>query len=194
MEIAKVADFGLSKLMHGEDVTHVDTQVKGTIGYLDPEYFSTGQLSTKSDVFSFGVVLLEMITGRMPTDPTIQQCNHSNTSKWVEANIREGNINEILDPIIKASNPNLETIWKVLELAMQCIQHESSQRPAMNEVVQELRIVIDMENNVQLHKHDEFNDMKVKTTMHLSHASNIESQVHLVDYKLSSGTSDLYPV
>ncbi len=112
----------------------------------------------------------------------------------MEANIREGNINEILDPIIKASNPNLETIWKVLELAMQCIQHESSQRPAMNEVVQELRIVIDMENNVQLHKHDEFNDMKVKTTMHLSHASNIESQVHLVDYKLSSGTSDLYPV
>ncbi|CAM6003490.1 unnamed protein product [Sphagnum balticum] len=116
MEIAKVANFGFSKLTYGEDVTHVDTKVKGTIGYLDPEYFITGQLSTKSDVFSFGVVLLEMVTGRMPMDPTIQHRNYSNTSKWL------------------------------------------------------------------------------KTTMHLSHASNIESQVHLVDYKLSSGTSDLYPV
>jgi hypothetical protein len=56
----------------------------------------------------------------------------------VEANLQEGNINEILDPIIKASNPNLETIWKVLEFAMQCIQHEGNQRPIMNEVVQEL--------------------------------------------------------
>jgi hypothetical protein len=113
----------------------------------------------------------------------------------VEANLQEGNINEILDPIIKASNPNPETIWKVLELAMQCIQHEGNRRPAMNEVVQELRIAIDMENGLPLHNHSEFNGMKVKTTMHLSHASNIDLQeVHLVDYKLSSGTSYLYPV
>jgi hypothetical protein len=60
----------------------------------------------------------------------------------VEANLQEGNINEILDPIIKASNPNLETIWKVLELAMQCIQHEGNQRPAMNEVVEELQMLL----------------------------------------------------
>ncbi len=112
----------------------------------------------------------------------------------MEANLREGNIHEILDPIIKASNPNPETIWKVLELALQCIKHRGNQRPAMNEVVQELRIAIDIENSLPLHNHSEFNDMKLKTTMHLSHASNIESQVHLVDYKLSSGTSDLYPV
>jgi hypothetical protein len=61
--------------------------------------------------------------------------------------IFEKAIDEILDPIIKASNPNPETIWKVLELAMQCIQHQGNQRPAMNKVVQELRIAIDMENN-----------------------------------------------
>ncbi len=113
----------------------------------------------------------------------------------MEANLQEGNINEILDPIIKASNPNLETIWKVLELAMQCIQHEGSQRPAMNEVVQELRIAIDMENGLPLHNHNELNGMNIKATMDLSHASNIDLQeVHLVDYKLSSGMSNLYPV
>jgi len=113
----------------------------------------------------------------------------------VEANLQKGNINEILDPIIKASNPNPETIWKVLELAMQCIKHRGNQRPAMNEVVQELRIAIDMENSLPLHNHSEFNGMKFKTTMHLSHASNIELQeVHLVDYKLSSSTSEIYPV
>jgi hypothetical protein len=77
---------------------------------------------------------------------------------------------------------------------MQCIQHEGNQRPAMNEIVQELWIAIDMENSLPLHNHNEFNGMKVKTTMYLSHASNIESQVHSVDNKLSSITSNLYPI
>jgi hypothetical protein len=59
----------------------------------------------------------------------------------------------------------------------------------MNEVVEELRIAIDMQNNVPLHNHSEFNGMKAKTTTHVSHASNIESQeVHLVDYKFLSCT------
>jgi hypothetical protein len=78
---------------------------------------------------------------------------------------------------------------------MQCIQHEGNQRPIMNEVVQELWIAIDMENNLPLHNHSEFNGMKDQTTTYLSHASNIESRdVHLVDYKLLSCTSGLYPV
>ncbi len=69
-------------------------------------------------------------------------CINLHVGMQVEANLQEGNINEILDPIIKASNPNLETIWKVLELAMQCIQHEGNQRPAMNEVVEELQMLL----------------------------------------------------
>lgn len=66
---AKVADFGLAKFASDTD-THVSTRVMGTFGYLAPEYASSGKLTDKSDVFSFGVVLLELITGRRPIDKT----------------------------------------------------------------------------------------------------------------------------
>ncbi|KAL3720994.1 hypothetical protein ACJRO7_005759 [Eucalyptus globulus] len=66
---AKVADFGLAKFASDTD-THISTRIVGTFGYLDPEYASSGNLTKKSDVFSFGVVLLELITGRRPLDRT----------------------------------------------------------------------------------------------------------------------------
>ncbi|CAK9213890.1 unnamed protein product [Sphagnum troendelagicum] len=142
MKNAKVADFGLSRLIYGENITHVTTNVKGTVGYLDPEYFTSECLSVKSDVYSFGVVLLEIISGRKAIDTMSLNREALNLCDWVRFNLQEGNINEILDPIVKASNPNLDAIWKVVEIAIQCVEPKAIHRPIMTKVVEQLRVAI----------------------------------------------------
>lgn len=80
---AKVADFGFARLGAAESgVTHVSTQVKGTAGYLDPEYLRTYQLTEKSDVFSFGVLLVELLSGRRPIEAQ-RDLKERVTAKWV---------------------------------------------------------------------------------------------------------------
>ncbi|CAK9213835.1 unnamed protein product, partial [Sphagnum troendelagicum] len=142
MKNAKVADFGLSRLTYGENITHITTSVKGTVGYLDPEYFASQCLSVKSDVYSFGVVLLEIISGRKVIDTTLPNREAWNLCDWVRFNLQEGNINKILHPIVKASNPNLDAIWKVAEIAIQCVEPKAIHRPIMTKVVEELRVAI----------------------------------------------------
>ncbi|CAK9869277.1 unnamed protein product, partial [Sphagnum jensenii] len=142
MKNAKVADFGLSRLTYGENITHITTNVKGTAGYLDPEYFTSQCLSVKSDVYSFGVVLLEIISGCKAIDTTLPNREAWNLCDWVRFNLQEGNINKILHPIVKASNPNLDAIWKVVEIAIQCVEPKAIHRPIMTKVVEELRVAI----------------------------------------------------
>ncbi|XP_031107379.1 probable receptor-like protein kinase At5g24010 [Ipomoea triloba] len=91
--VAKISDFGLSKMGPGnESFTHVSTGVKGTFGYLDPEYFLTNRLTTKSDVYAFGVVLLEMLTGR----PVCVE-NDQNLATWTIDYMRKGKVDDIVD-------------------------------------------------------------------------------------------------
>ncbi|CAK9870025.1 unnamed protein product [Sphagnum jensenii] len=142
MKNAKVADFGLSRLTYGENITHVTTNVKGTVGYIDPEYFTSQCLSIKSDVYSFGVVLLEIISGRKAIDTMLPNRKAWNLCDWVRFNLQEGNMNKILDPIVKASNPNLDSIWIVAEIAIQCVEPKAIHRPTMTKVVEELRAAI----------------------------------------------------
>ncbi|CAK9266719.1 unnamed protein product [Sphagnum jensenii] len=142
MKNAKLANFGLSILTYGENITHIITNVMGTAGYLDPEYFTSQCLSIKSDVYNFGVVLLEIISGRKAIDTTLPNRKAWNLCDWVRFNLQEGNINKILDPIVKASNPNLDAIWKVAEIAIQCVEPKAIHRPIMTKVVEELRAAI----------------------------------------------------
>ncbi|KAH9530788.1 hypothetical protein CY35_19G003100 [Sphagnum magellanicum] len=147
MKNAKVANFGVSTLMYGENVTHVTTNVKGTIGYLDPEYHTSQRLSVKSDVYSFGVVLLEIISGHKAIDTMSPNREAWNICDWVQINLQEGNINEILDPIVKASNPNLDALWKVAKIAIECVEPKAIHRPIMTKVVEELRTAINLQED-----------------------------------------------
>ncbi|KAH8936941.1 hypothetical protein BDL97_17G112300 [Sphagnum fallax] len=142
MKNAKVANFGLSRLTYGENIIHITTNVMGTSGYLDPEYFTSQCLSVKSDVYSFGVVLLEIIFGCKAIDTTLPNQEAWNLCDWVRFNLQESNINKILDPIVKASNPNLDAIWKVVEIAIQCVEPKAIHRPIMTKVVEQLRAAI----------------------------------------------------
>ncbi|KAJ1701179.1 hypothetical protein LUZ63_000958 [Rhynchospora breviuscula] len=137
---AKVADFGLSRAFDSEASCHVLTTVVGTIGYLDPEYFTSNQLSAKSDVFSFGIVLLEVITGQAPIIPG----EGPNLEEWVHQKLSEGDIQSIVDPKMQG-NYDLNSVWKATNLAIKCTQNASSDRPTMTEVVAELKESLNLE-------------------------------------------------
>ncbi|KZV24300.1 putative leucine-rich repeat receptor-like protein kinase [Dorcoceras hygrometricum] len=136
---AKVADFGLSKLV-SETSEHVSTQVKGTLGYLDPEYYMTQQLTEKSDVYSFGVVMLELITAKQPIEKGKYIVREIRTAMDKSDESHYG-LKEMIDPAIR-NTPNLVGFSRFVELAMQCVEESASDRPTMNEVVKTLESIL----------------------------------------------------
>ncbi|XP_043817605.1 putative leucine-rich repeat receptor-like serine/threonine-protein kinase At2g04300 isoform X1 [Manihot esculenta] len=131
---AKLADFGLSRIFPTEDGSHVSTTVAGTPGYLDPEYHVTNWLTEKSDVYSYGVVLLEIITSR----PVIAKTgDRTHLSTWVSSMLDKGDIKTISDPRL-LGDFDTNSVWKVTELAMACVSEISAERPTMSQVLVEL--------------------------------------------------------
>ncbi|RCV13584.1 hypothetical protein SEVIR_2G368100v4 [Setaria viridis] len=141
----KVADFGFSKYAPQEGDSNPSMEVRGTAGYLDPEYYSTQVLSTRSDVFSFGVVLLEIVTGREPLDVKRPRDEWS-LVEWAKPYIREYKIEEMVDPGIKGQYCS-EAMWRVLEVALVCTEPFSTFRPSMEDVLRELEDALIIENN-----------------------------------------------
>ncbi|KAL2227850.1 probable leucine-rich repeat receptor-like protein kinase At5g49770 [Sesamum indicum] len=137
---AKVADFGLSKLVSDSTKGHVSTQVKGTLGYLDPEYYMTQQLTEKSDVYSFGVVMLELITSRQPIEKGKYIVREVRIAMDKDDETHYG-LREIMDPAIR-DTPNLIGFPRFLELAMQCVEESASDRPTMSEIVKALETIL----------------------------------------------------
>ncbi|KAL2348975.1 hypothetical protein Fmac_002975 [Flemingia macrophylla] len=142
---AKVADFGFSKYAPQEGDSNVSLEVRGTAGYLDPEYYKTQQLSEKSDVFSFGVVLLEIVSGREPLDVKRPR-NEWSLVEWAKPYIRASKMDEIVDPGIKGGY-HAEAMWRVVEVALQCLEPFSAYRPCMVDIVRELEDALIIENN-----------------------------------------------
>nr|APU94843.1 leucine-rich repeat receptor-like protein kinase [Pohlia nutans] len=128
-----VSDFGLAKLLE-DKASHVTTIVAGTFGYLAPEYMHTGRATEKGDVYSYGVVLLELISGRRPSDPSLI-AEGMNLVGWVTLCIKENMQFEIFDPKILDGAPK-EQLESVLQIAVTCINTVPEERPTMDRVVQ----------------------------------------------------------
>ncbi|AQK84038.1 Putative prolin-rich extensin-like receptor protein kinase family protein [Zea mays] len=158
---AQVADFGLARLAEN-DVTHISTRVMGTFGYLAPEYASTGKLTEKSDVFSFGVVLLELITGRKPVDSS-RPLGDESLVEWsrplLNRAIETQEFDELVDVRLEGNFDDVE-MFRVIEATAACIRHSAARRPKMGQIVRVLDdslTDVDLSNGVQPGKSQMFN-------------------------------------
>ncbi|CAH9103345.1 unnamed protein product [Cuscuta europaea] len=133
--IAKVSDFGASRLIP-LDQTHIATLVQGTFGYLDPEYFRTGQLTKKSDVYSFGVVICELLTGMKPVSSERRE-EERNLAAYVVRSMEKNQLFKILDRRV-LKEAAMEQVERVAELARRCVHLNGRDRPTMKEVAMEL--------------------------------------------------------
>ncbi|KFK44438.1 hypothetical protein AALP_AA1G256500 [Arabis alpina] len=136
---AQVADFGLARL-NDTTQTHVSTRVMGTFGYLAPEYASSGKLTDRSDVFSFGVVLLELVTGRKPVDQS-QPLGEESLVEWARPHllkaIETGDLSELIDSRLEKHYVEHE-VFRMIETAAACVRHSGPKRPRMVQVVRAL--------------------------------------------------------
>ncbi|KAL2244608.1 probable receptor-like protein kinase At1g30570 [Sesamum indicum] len=139
---AKMADFGLSKTGPSLEHTHVSTAVKGSFGYLDPEYFRRQQLTEKSDVYSFGVVLFEVVCARAVINPTLPK-DQINLAEWAMRWQRKKSLKSILDPQLKG-NYSPESLVKFGDIAEKCLADEGKSRPTMGEVLWHLEYVLQL--------------------------------------------------
>ncbi|TKY52788.1 Receptor serine/threonine-protein kinase ALE2 [Spatholobus suberectus] len=140
----KVSDFGLAREAT-EGSRHISTRVMGTFGYVAPEYAMTGHLLVKSDVYSYGVVLLELLTGRKPVDMS-QPPGQENLVTWARPLLtsREG-LEKLADPSL-AGSYDFDDMAKVAAIASVCVHPEVTERPFMGEVVQALKLIYNNTN------------------------------------------------
>ncbi|EES02695.1 hypothetical protein SORBI_3003G114700 [Sorghum bicolor] len=137
---AKVSDFGLAKQAPEGRTNYLSTRVMGTFGYVAPEYAMTGHLLVKSDVYSYGVVLLELLTGRRPVDMS-QPSGQENLVTWARPILRDQDrLEELADPRLGGQYPKDDFV-RVCTIAAACVSPEANQRPTMGEVVQSLKMV-----------------------------------------------------
>ncbi|KAG5521256.1 hypothetical protein RHGRI_033717 [Rhododendron griersonianum] len=133
---AVVGDFGLAKLLDHRD-SHVTTAVRGTVGHIAPEYLSTGQSSEKTDVFGFGILLLELITGQRALEFGKSANQKGAMLDWVKKIHQEKKLDTLVDKDLKSNYDRIE-LEEMVQVALICTQFLPSHRPKMSEVVRML--------------------------------------------------------
>ncbi|XP_031386594.1 serine/threonine-protein kinase PCRK1 isoform X2 [Punica granatum] len=138
---AKLSDFGLARQGPAEGLSHVSTSVVGTVGYAAPEYVQTGRLTAKSDVWSFGVVLYELITGRRAVERNLPR-SEQKLLEWVRPYVSDPKkFHLIMDPRLEGENC-IRSAQKLASLANKCLMKQPKSRPKMSEVVEMLENII----------------------------------------------------
>jgi serine/threonine protein kinase len=127
---ARVCDFGLARFIDASK-SHLTTHLAGTRAHIAPEYQSDLRLTVKCDVYSFGIVLLQLLTGKDPSRRKFDLIS------WVKARQAKGQELEVFDPRIRSSR-HKESMVRVLKIALQCIETAPNRRPTMDEVVENL--------------------------------------------------------
>lgn len=128
----KVSDFGLAKLL-GSERSYITTRVMGTFGYVAPEYASTGMLNERSDVYSFGILIMEIITGRNPVDYS-RPPEEVNLVDWLKRMVSNRNPEGVLDPKLP-EKPTSRALKRTLLVALRCVDPNAQKRPKMGHVV-----------------------------------------------------------
>ncbi|KAL2469227.1 Protein kinase superfamily protein [Forsythia ovata] len=132
---AKISDFGLAKMGPTPSKSHVTTRVMGTNGYAAPEYVATGHLYVKSDVYGFGVVLAEMLTGLRVVDENRPNGQH-NLVEWVKPHLFDRRkLKNIMDSRLEGKYPSRSAL-QIAQLALTCLENEPKNRPSMQEIVE----------------------------------------------------------
>ncbi|GJT16660.1 kinase-like domain, phloem protein 2-like protein, partial [Tanacetum coccineum] len=172
---AKIADFGLSKFYpaNQDASTFFPSTIAGTKFYLDPEYEKYGKLNKKSDIYSFGVVLLEILTGRLAYDYVYTTVNEKGIAPIARDHFEKGTIMEIVDPKIKeetdehvfslSKGPDKESLDVFLEIAFRCLTETQAHRPAIEVVINELKKALDSQENHKDNLKLSLEDIKLAT-------------------------------
>ena len=146
--VSKISDFGLSKM--GFENTAVSTTVKGTWGYLDPEYAIRQQMTEKSDVYSFGVVMFEVLCARKVLNHNLEE-EQQILASWARKCIERGTINQIIDRCLEGKiSPECFKLY--VEVAENCVRDKGIQRPNMNFVLEKLELALELQENVDAPK------------------------------------------
>ncbi|XP_058187720.1 probable serine/threonine-protein kinase PIX13 [Rhododendron vialii] len=134
---AKMSDFGLDKLGSSGSETHVSMKVIETYGYTAPEYIATGHLTMKSDVYGFGVVLVEMLTGLCVLDTNLSSAKH-NLVDWVKPYLpQKRKLINIMDSRLEGKYPS-KAAFQIAQVALKCLGREPKTRPSMTAIVEML--------------------------------------------------------
>ncbi|XP_017254220.1 cysteine-rich receptor-like protein kinase 44 [Daucus carota subsp. sativus] len=131
----KIADFGMARLFNLDETQGMTNRIVGTYGYMAPEYALYGQFSVKSDVFSFGVLLLEIVSGRKNYSFFQNGENTGDLASFAWKNWRQGTASKVIDPVLRNSSGSVHEMMRCIHIGLLCVQEDASDRPTMASVV-----------------------------------------------------------